>query len=61
MWIQICKQDRTGEEQDEFLEVNRCMQTEPRETAHVLRYYLNIEITKRDAIKRVMLYLIFVQ
>lgn len=52
--MQMCKQDRTGEEWDVCLEVNSCMQTEPRERAHVLCYYLNEEITERDAIKCVM-------
>lgn len=44
--MQTCKKDRTGEEQDDCLEFNRYIQTEPRETAYVPRYYLNIEIRK---------------
>lgn len=57
MWMQSCKQDRPGEEQGDCLEVNWCIQTEPRETAQyylIICYYLNIEITKRDALKHVM-------
>lgn len=54
MWLQARKQDRTGEEQDGCFELNRCIQTEPRETANVLHYYLNTKITMRDAIKHVM-------
>lgn len=46
--------DRTQEEQDECLEVNRYIQTEPREAVHVLYYYLNTEVTKKDTLKHVM-------
>jgi len=54
MFPNICKQDRTGEEQDDCLEFNRYIQTEPRETAPGVHYYLNPKITKKDVIKLVM-------